>query len=112
MASILRRRPAIIAIVLAALFWLSLVVLAAILLWRGREQALESARQNNAALVQVLESHTERTFQTVDLSLAGVADALNLNVVPNHDKRFRETLRARLVEHHHLPQALHRRQTR
>ena len=102
MAGIPWRRPTILAIVLAALFWLSLVVLAALLLWRGREQALESARLNNAALVQVLESHTARTFQTVDLSLAGVADALNLNAIPKHDQRFRETLRARLLELPHV----------
>ncbi len=102
MASILRRRPSILAVILAMLFWLSLVALAAVLLWRAREQALESARLNNAALVQVLESHTARTFQTVDLSLAGVADALNLNAIPKHDQRFRDTLRARLSELPHV----------
>jgi signal transduction histidine kinase len=102
MASILRRRPAIFAIVLATLFWLSLVALAVVLLWRGRDQALESARLNNAALVQVLDSHTARTFQTVDLSLAGVADALNFTAIRKHDERFRETLRARLQELPHV----------
>ena len=84
------------------LFWVSLVTLAAILLWRARDQALESARLNNAALVQVMESHTARTFQTVDLSLAGLADALSLNALPKHDKRFRDTLRARLQELPHV----------
>jgi len=96
------RRAAVLAIVLAALFWLSLAVLAGIMLWRDREQSLESARHNSAALVQVLESHTARTFQTVDLTLAGVADALNLNRIPQHDARFRETLKARLVEMPHV----------
>ena len=102
MTSILRRRPSALAVVLATLFWLSLVALAAILLWRGRDLALEGARLSNAALIQVLESHTARTFQTVDLSLAGVADALNFNVLPKHDQRFRETLRARLSELPHV----------
>ena len=100
--NILSRPPAVLAIVLAALFWLSLAALAAVMLWRDRQQSLESAHQNSAALVQALESHTARTFQTVDLTLAGVADALNLNRIPKHDARFRETLRARLVEMPHV----------
>ena len=96
------RRAALLAVVIGVLFWVSLAALSAVMLWRDREQSFESAQQNAAALVQVLEAHTARTFQTVDLMLAGVADTLNLNHIPKHDARFRETLKARLAEMSHV----------
>jgi signal transduction histidine kinase len=86
------------AIVLGLVFWLLMASIAGLLLWRERQQALESARQSADALVQVMEAHTARTFQTVDLVLAGVADTLKLSDLPRHDRRFRETLSRRLEE--------------
>ena len=75
-----------------------MAVFAAVTLWRERDQRVAGARRASAALVQVMEAHTARTFQTVDLMLAGIADTLNLGGIPRNDSRFRATMRARLVE--------------
>jgi len=66
------------AIGLASAFWIATAVVIGGLLLQHRNETLERATRNAAALAMVLEAHTARTFQAVDATLAGVADALRL----------------------------------
>ncbi|HLT92708.1 MAG TPA: ATP-binding protein [Woeseiaceae bacterium] len=81
----------------AAFIWLSIVVAVVFLLLREREATLERESRNLSALALALEAHTARTFQAVDLTLAGAVDAMRLaDNLPPHDPEFQEALERRL----------------
>lgn len=82
----------------AALVWLATAVIVVSLLAYERDQARERARRNAEALAQVLEAHTARTFQAVEITLAGVSDTLQLTArLAANDARFRKVLKERLA---------------
>lgn len=82
---------------LAATLWLAVAGIAAFFLYVERQDALERATRNAEALVRLLDAHTARTFEAVDITLAGVADALQLAPDrPGNDPAFQRALTERL----------------
>ncbi len=78
---------------------LAMALLVGAMVARERQATLQRATRTTAAMTLVLEQHTARTFQAVDLTLAGIADALALAPnLPRHDPAFRATLGKRLQE--------------
>lgn len=85
-------------IVAAAVLWLAVAALVAGLLLSERKEALSSAERDTGALAMVLEAHTARTFEAVDVTLAGIADTLRLAPqLETHDPQFRKALTSRLL---------------
>ncbi len=83
--------------VAAAAVWLTVALGVVFLLVQEREATLERAGRNLAALALALESYTARSFQAVDLTLAGAVDALRLaDDLPPHDPDFQAALERRL----------------
>ncbi len=81
-----------------AIGWMAAVAIIAGLLISRHDSALERAKNSSAALALVMEEHTERTFQSVDLTLAAVADALLFAPeLPKNDPGFRRWLTQRMV---------------
>lgn len=84
-------------VLLAAMLWLVMAVIVGAFLYGERQRALQHAVRDAEALVSVLGAHTARTYQAVDITLAGVADALRLAPgLQRDDPRFRQALRRRL----------------
>jgi two-component system, NtrC family, sensor kinase len=98
LARTIRRSARAHATIAAALvFWSATAIIVAVLLAHERREALHRASRNSTALAMVLEAHTARTFQAVDITLAGVADALLLApALRKNDPRFQRTLDERL----------------
>jgi signal transduction histidine kinase len=66
-------------------------------LYDERKEELKRAAHSAEALVSVLDAHTARTYQTVDITLAGVADALRLAPgLRRNDPAFQHALVERL----------------
>ena len=81
----------------ALVFWCATAFIVAALLAHERKETLERATRNSSALAMVLEAHTDRTFQAVDVTLAGVAGAIGLAPgLPKHDPLFQRALTERL----------------
>jgi signal transduction histidine kinase len=84
-------------IVLAAFSWLAMAVIVAAYLYGERHNALERAARTGNALGLALESHTVRTFEAVDITLAAIASRLRgAPALPQHDAAFQRVLTARL----------------
>jgi hypothetical protein len=92
------RRPYAPALIgLAAMLWLVAAGVVAAFLYDERKEALKRATRNAEALVRVLDAHTARTYQAVDITLAGVADALRLAPgLQRNDPAFQRALVERL----------------
>lgn len=84
-------------ILAAAVLWLGMALIVAAFLYGERAEMLERAARSAEALVLALDGHTTRTFEAVDITLAGVAAALRATPgLPRHDALFRESLVERL----------------
>ncbi len=84
-------------VLVAVVIWLIVAVAVGLLVLRERETTVDRAARVLAAIALALESQTARTFQAVDLTLAGVVDTLRLaNDVQPDDPEFRATLGRRL----------------
>jgi signal transduction histidine kinase len=82
---------------LVAVLWLAMAAVVAVYLSGERREALHQATDNAEALVMALDAHTVRTFQTVDITLAGIAAALRLAPgLPQHDFSVQKLLAERL----------------
>lgn len=81
----------------AAITWFAVAAAVGMLVLRERDVTIERASRVQSALALVLETQTARTFQSVDLTLAGAVDALRLaeDVEPD-DPEFRSALSRRL----------------
>jgi signal transduction histidine kinase len=78
--------------------WLAAIAVVAVLVMSGRDAALERGERSAEALALIMEEHTERTFQAVQLSLEGAADAWALTRPRKHDPAFRALLQRRLQD--------------
>lgn len=93
------RRPPLSPLALGLLLWLGLALATAALLWRERQQALQQARLSAATLTALMEEHTARTFETVDVVLEALARDVDASL-PRHDAGQRARMQAQL---RHLP---------
>lgn len=92
---------------LALAFWIGAATIVAALLVHQRNEVLERATRNAEALAMVLEAHTARTFEAVDVTLAGLAEALRFAPpLARHDPAFRNMLAERLQELHPYVRAI------
>jgi signal transduction histidine kinase len=80
------------------LAWLLVAGATVSLLMHERTLGIERAVQSANAMTLVMEEHTARTMQSVDLVLAGLADAFNLTSPRDNDPRFRALIHRRLSE--------------
>lgn len=80
----------------AALLWLLVTALVVALLLHERRVELTRAEATARALTMVMQAHTESTFHTVDLVLAGVVDAYQVLDPPPGDESFGALMRSRL----------------
>jgi sensor domain CHASE-containing protein len=78
--------------------WIAAIVVVAVLVLDAQRNALSRAERSAAAMAQVMEEHTARTFQSVALTLAGIGDAWRLSRPGVNDARFRQLLRERLED--------------
>ncbi|HEX6319301.1 MAG TPA: ATP-binding protein [Burkholderiales bacterium] len=76
--------------------WLAAIAVVAALVVSGREAAIERGARSSEALAQVMEEHTARTFQAVDITLEAAADAWALTRPRKHDPAFHALLQRRL----------------
>ncbi len=83
---------------LAAFVWALAAAAVALAVMHERHLALQRAAQSAMALTLVMDAHTARTLQSVELVLAGVSDAYALNAPATNDPQFRNVLRARLQD--------------
>lgn len=93
-----RDTSAVRVIVVAGIIWFAVAAAVGLLVLREREATIERASRVLSALALALETQTARTFQSVDLTLAGAVDALRLadHVEPD-DPEFRAALIRRLL---------------
>jgi signal transduction histidine kinase len=95
------------AIGLALVFWIAAAVIVGALLLHQRNEILDRATRNAGALALVLEAHTARTLEAVDVMLAGVADAQRIApALQKHDPVFQATLIERLQAMHPYVRAI------
>lgn len=82
---------------IAAVIWLAVATAVGLLVLRERDAIIERASRVLSALAMALEAQTARTFQSVELTLAGVVDTLRLagDLEPD-DPEFRAALTRRL----------------
>jgi two-component system, NtrC family, sensor kinase len=92
-----RDASAVRVILVVAIIWFAVATAVGLLVLREREATVERASRVLSALALALETQTARTFQSVDLTLAGVVDALRLadDLEPD-DPEFRAALGRRL----------------
>lgn len=83
--------------VVGVVFWLAVASVLGIAVQRERQQAVAHALQQAATLSAVLEENTARTFDGVDLALAGLASYLGAQPFERNDSSVRELMRARLT---------------
>ena len=74
----------------------AVAVVAAGALWRERHLTLKQARDDAAMLSAVMEESTARTFDSVDMALAGLAQHLESSRPARHDAGTRELMHERL----------------
>ena len=86
-------RPSVVAGVLAFTLVAALAVTA---LLRERNLTLAQARADASTLAAVLEENTARTFESVDIALASLAQRLAHDDVARHDPEVRELMRTQL----------------
>ena len=84
------------AIALGLAFWTSIAALCGLALWRERQQVLEQAMQSAERLAALMEEHTARTFQVVDLALQFWVHEIEEIQPPRHDPAVRQMLQAQL----------------
>jgi two-component system, NtrC family, sensor kinase len=82
--------------------WFAAMAVVVWLVVDGRATTLERGMRDTAALAEVMEQHTARTFQSALLVSRGVADGWWFGRPRRHDPGFQEVLRSRLAD---LPQA-------
>ena len=85
-----------------ALGWCAATTIVVALLVDARRSALERGERVASAVVQVMEQHTARTFQTAALTARAVANAWTLSRPRTNDPRFQALLQQRLSD---LPHA-------
>ena len=82
---------------LAAAVWLAVAGVAGVFLYEEHQAALARATRSADALTRLLDAHIARTYQAVDITLAGVADALRLAPELQRDEpEFKEALIGRV----------------
>ena len=85
----------------ATVLALAVVLVLGFEVWRSHETTRADAERSSQTLVRVLAEQTERTFQSVEVSLASIAEELQTQPrMPDNDPEFRARLRDRL---HELP---------
>lgn len=84
------------AVGLTVLAWLLVAAAVAADLWRDRQREIEEAKQAASATTALMEAHTARTFQVIDLALQEVARRVDEAPLRRHDPRLRELMRERL----------------
>jgi PAS domain S-box-containing protein len=77
-------------------FWLSAVSLLAIAVAHEREQAVQRATQESERLSVILEENTARTFDGVEIALAGIATYLSTRDFAADDPGVQAVMQARL----------------
>ena len=82
--------------------WLAAMAVVVVLVVYGRATTLERGMRDTAALAEVMEQYTARTFQSAILVARGVADGWSFGRPRKHDPGFQDVLRSRLAD---LPQA-------
>ena len=81
----------------ATVLWLVIGAIVGMLVLRERDATLQRAMRSSAALALVLEEHTARTFEAVDITLGGITDLLNLTPgLQKNDAMFQRMLTRRL----------------
>ncbi|MEJ8836092.1 ATP-binding protein [Ramlibacter sp. AN1133] len=80
----------------AIVLWLAVVAIVSLALHRERQQALAQAQQQARSLSAVLEESTARTFDTVDVALAGLAELMTRHNFQRHDADLRAVMGQRL----------------
>ncbi len=89
----LTNRVSLLALILG---WLAATTIVAALLVDARSTAFDRGERAAAALTQVMEQHTARTFQAAALTVAAVADAWTLSRPQGKDPAFQALLQQRL----------------
>lgn len=84
------------AVGLTVLAWLLVAAVITADLWRDRQREIEKAEQAASATTALMEAHTARTFQVIDLALQEVARRVDEAPLRRHDPRLREVMRERL----------------
>jgi signal transduction histidine kinase len=82
--------------------WLAAMAVVVALVVYGRATTLERGMRDTAALAEVMEQYTARTFQSALLVARGVADGWWFGRPRKHDPGFQGVLKSRLAD---LPQA-------
>ena len=78
--------------------WLAAIAVVAALVVSGRDAAIERGTRSSEALAQVMEEHTARTFQAVDITLEAAADIWGLTRPRKHDPAFQALLQRRVED--------------
>ena len=78
--------------------WLAAIAVVAFLVADARDTAIERGGRAAAAMAQIMEEQTARTFQAVGVSLAAVADTWELTRPPRNDPKFQAHLAQHLAE--------------
>ena len=78
--------------------WLAAIAVVVVLVVSSREAAIERGTRSTEALARVMEEHTARTFQAVDITLEAAADAWALTRPPKHDPAFQALLQRRVED--------------
>ncbi len=81
----------------AALLCVALLLVAAVL-WQYRASIYKDAQTRGATLAFLLAEQTTRTFQAVDLTLAGLEPSFEGGALPNHSPGFEKLLAQRVDE--------------
>jgi PAS domain S-box-containing protein len=80
----------------AVVLWFAVVSIVGVALQRDRRQVLAQAQHQALSLSAVLEESTARTFDTVAVALAGLAELTRRNDFQRHDPGLRDVMRQRL----------------
>lgn len=80
------------------LAWFAAIAVVTVLVVDARQDALARGEREAAAMAQIMEEHTVRTFQAVGVSLAAIADTWQLTQPRPNDPAFRRLLRQRLED--------------
>lgn len=78
--------------------WIAAIAVVAALVLDAKRNALSGGERAAAAIAQVTEEHTARTFHSVSLTLAAIGDAWRLSRPAANDAAFRQLLRQRLKD--------------
>ncbi|WP_427912313.1 ATP-binding protein [Ramlibacter sp. MMS24-I3-19] len=89
-------RHSAVALGLTVLAWLLVATAVAADLWADRQREIGDAERAASATTALMEAHTARTFQVVDLALQEVARRVDEAPLRRHDPRLREVMRERL----------------